>query len=69
MKANTLLLSRVRFTGDEDFEPAQIFTDHIVAALQSGQTTRLVMAGGVEFSVDMTLEKFMMRYKLDNPEA
>jgi hypothetical protein len=69
MKSNTMLLPRVRLSGGGDYEPAQVFTDHMVAALQSGHTTRLFMAGGMELKVDMTLEKFMLRYKLDNPEV
>lgn len=69
MKENTLMLSRVRVAGGGDWGPAQVFTSHIAAALDNGQQTTLVMAGGIQLKVDMPLDKFMMRLKLDNPDT
>lgn len=67
-RPNTLRLAAVRQAGKPEamFRPAILYADHIVAVLEaSDTTTEIVMATGVSFEVDMTLEKFATRQRID----
>lgn len=67
-RPNTLRLPAVRPAGRPEaiFRPAILYVDHIVAVLEaSNMTTEVVMATGVSFEVDMVLEKFATRQRID----
>lgn len=69
MAFNTMMLPRVRFQGSGEYSPATLFMDHIVAVVEAGNQVRLLLNGGTELIVDMDMEKFMTRMKLDNPDT
>ncbi|MEO1101266.1 MAG: hypothetical protein AAFW65_05415 [Pseudomonadota bacterium] len=67
-RPNTLRLAAIRRAGDPGaaFRPGILYVDHIVAVLEaSDATTEIVMATGVSFEVNMTLEKFATRQRID----
>lgn len=67
MAFNTMVLPRVRFQGSGEYSPATVFLDHVVAVVEAANQIRLILNGGTELIVDMEMEKFAMRLKLDNP--
>lgn len=69
MAFNTMMLPRVRFQGSGEYSPATVFLEHIVAIVEANAQVRLMLNGGLELIVDMDMDKFMTRLKLDNPET
>lgn len=69
MAFNTMVLPRVRFQGSGEYSPATVFLDHVVAVVEAANQIRLILNGGTELIVDMEMEKFAMRLKLDNPDT
>jgi hypothetical protein len=69
MAYNTMVLPRVRFQGSGDYSPATIFLDHVVAVVEAANQVRMIRNGGTELIVDMEMEKFTTRLKLDNPDT
>ena len=71
-RPNTLKLGSVRMAHrpDADYAPAILYVDHIVAALDSGDdTTIVIMADNTEFEVNMTLDKFALRQRIDKANS
>ena len=71
-RPNTLKLFKVRpaVQPDAAFRPAIIYVDHIVLAVEeTADTTRLSLSNGVDLIVDLSLDKFALRQKIDNPSV
>ncbi|MEO1475159.1 MAG: hypothetical protein AAFS13_02155 [Pseudomonadota bacterium] len=71
-RPNTLKLFKVRSadTPEAPYRPAILYVDHIVMAVEEdAETTRLSLANGKDLIVDLTLEKYATRQKIDNPSV
>lgn len=68
---NTLKLGEVRRAGSGDgFAPAILIVDQIAAAIQGrGETTFVLMAGGVELEVALPLDRFLNRLVIDDAKT
>ncbi|MEM7767860.1 MAG: hypothetical protein AAF253_10280 [Pseudomonadota bacterium] len=64
---NTLTLYQARLAGTDDgFHQAVLYVEHITAALESPAGTTVVsLSNGERVEVDMPLERFVMRQRLD----
>ncbi|MEO1406256.1 MAG: hypothetical protein AAFV54_07160 [Pseudomonadota bacterium] len=71
-RPNTLKLFKVRPADQPEtpFRPAIIYVDHIVVVVEeTSDTTRLSLANGKDLIVDLSLDKFALRQKIDNPNV
>ena len=67
---NTMPMGAVRPAGSEAaFGPFVFYLHYIVYAAPHGDRTHVKLSTGDLLEVDMTLEKFMRRQSLDNPET
>ena len=67
---NTLALSAVRPAGtDTDFAPFVFYPKFIVYAAPHGARTHVKLSTGDVMEVDMNLDKFLRRQRIDNPDV
>ena len=68
--SNTLVLGKVRIAGSNDeFVPYVFYPNHIIYAASAGERTHLRLSSGDLLEVDMTLDKYLTRQRIDNPDV
>ena len=67
---NTLVLGNVRPAGSNgEFAPFVFYPNHIVYAAAAGERTHIRLSSGDLMEVDMSIDKFITRQRLDNPDV